>query len=68
MERRLRSFLERHGFRGLTDALPQLRADKSELEELLDRITINVSQLWRNPEQWRLLETRFCPSSASRGA
>ena len=67
MERRLRSFLERRGFRGLMDSLPQLRADKSELEALLDRMTINVSQLWRNPEHWRLLETKVLPELGEKG-
>jgi chemotaxis protein methyltransferase CheR len=61
MERRLRTFLERRGFRKLTDSLPQLRQDKAELEALLDRMTINVSQLWRNPEHWKLLETKILP-------
>ena len=67
MERRLRSFLERRGFGGLMDSLPQLRADKSELEALLDRMTINVSQLWRNPEHWSLLETKVLPELGEKG-
>jgi chemotaxis protein methyltransferase CheR len=61
MERRLRSFLERRGFRRLMDAMPNLRSDKAELDALLDRMTINVSQLWRNPEHWKLLETKILP-------
>lgn len=55
MERRLRSFYERRGITSLTDALPSLRRGSTELEELLDRVTINVSQLWRHPEQWTRL-------------
>ena len=64
MERRLRSFLERRGFSRLSDSLARLREDKSELEALLDRMTINVSQLWRNPEQWTVVERR--PARARR--
>ena len=67
MERRLRSFLERRGFRKLTDSLPQLRQDKAELDALLDRMTINVSQLWRNPEHWKLLETNVLPELGEKG-
>jgi chemotaxis protein methyltransferase CheR len=67
MERRLRSFLERRGFRKLTDSLPQLRQDKAELDALLDRMTINVSQLWRNPEHWKLLETKILPELGEKG-
>ena len=61
MERRLRTFLERQGFKRLTDALAGLRADRSKLDALLDRMTINVSQLWRNPEQWQFLEREIIP-------
>jgi chemotaxis protein methyltransferase CheR len=56
MERRVRSFFARHGISRLTDSLDRLRTDKQLLEELLDRVTINVSQLWRHPDQWTRLE------------
>ncbi len=67
MERRLRSFLERRGFRSLTDALPSLRSDRAELDALLDRMTINVSQLWRNPEHWQVLEKTVIPEIGGSG-
>jgi chemotaxis protein methyltransferase CheR len=68
MERRLRTFLERRGgFAKLVDSLPSLRADRAELEALLDRMTINVSQLWRNPEHWQLLEHKVLPELAEKG-
>jgi chemotaxis protein methyltransferase CheR len=56
MERRLRSYFERKGIHLLTEALPGLRKGSTELDDLLDRVTINVSQLWRHPEQWAWLE------------
>jgi chemotaxis protein methyltransferase CheR len=68
MERRLRTFLERQGFKRLTDALAGLRADKSQLDALLDRMTINVSQLWRNPEQWQFLERQIVPELGAGGS
>lgn len=61
MERRIRSFAQRRGADGLADYLVRLRRDPAELDEFLDRVTINVSQLWRNPEQWRLLEREVLP-------
>jgi chemotaxis protein methyltransferase CheR len=67
MERRLRAFFERRGISRLTDSLPTLRRDPAELEALLDRVTINVSQLWRHPEQWRRLETEILPELAKAG-
>ena len=41
---------------------------RDELDAFLDRVTINVSQLWRNPEQWtRARRATSCPSSPGRG-
>ncbi|HTP18826.1 MAG TPA: protein-glutamate O-methyltransferase CheR [Solirubrobacteraceae bacterium] len=56
MERRLRSFFARKGISRLTDSLGRLQADQQLLDDLLDRVTINVSQLWRHPDQWARLE------------
>jgi chemotaxis protein methyltransferase CheR len=68
MERRLRTFLARRGgFNKLVDSLPSLRADRAELDALLDRMTINVSQLWRNPDHWQLLERKVLPELGERG-
>jgi chemotaxis protein methyltransferase CheR len=67
MERRLRTFYSNKGVSSLTDAVAMLRAEPSHLEDLLDRITINVSQLWRNPEQWELIQTKLLPELAAAG-
>src|ERR1700754_714821 len=67
MERRLRSFFARKGIHRLTDCLDALRRDKTELDALLDRVTINVSQLWRHPEQWTRLERNVLPELAGHG-
>jgi chemotaxis protein methyltransferase CheR len=67
MERRLRSFFARKGIHLLTDCLDALRKDKTELDALLDRVTINVSQLWRHPEQWVRLERDVLPELAKAG-
>jgi chemotaxis protein methyltransferase CheR len=67
MERRLRSYWARLGISKLTDALPRLRQDAAQLDDLLDRVTINVSQLWRHPDQWAHLERGLLAELASRG-
>ena len=67
MERRLRSFAERLGVPALPDYLALLRREPQELERFLDRVTINVSQLWRNPEQWSLLGRSVVPELAKSG-
>ena len=66
MERRIRSFAERRGVTRLTEYLGVLGSSGEELDAFLDRITINVSQLWRNPEQWALLARTVLPELAGR--
>jgi chemotaxis protein methyltransferase CheR len=66
MERRIRTFAERRGITKLEEYLALLGADKAELDVFLDRVTINISQLWRNPEQWELLTRKVLPEFASR--
>ena len=67
MERRLRSFYANKGVNALTESFDRLRTDPAHLEELLDRITINVSQLWRNPEQWEVIQKTLLPELAQAG-
>ena len=67
MERRLRTLAERRGFGPLGDYLAVLGRDAEELDRFLDRVTINVSQLWRNPEQWEMLGRHVVPDLAAAG-
>lgn len=54
MERRVRTFADRRAS-DLPSYLQLLSTSRDELNDFLDRVTINVSQLWRNPEQWETL-------------
>ena len=67
MERRIRSFATRRGTPGLEAYLSVLRSHPEELDEFLDRVTINVSQLWRNPEQWDVLARHVLPDLLAAG-
>jgi chemotaxis protein methyltransferase CheR len=67
MERRLRSFYANKGIQSLTEPFDRIRNDPAHLDELLDRITINVSQLWRNPEQWDIIQKTLLPELAQSG-
>jgi chemotaxis protein methyltransferase CheR len=64
MERRIRTFAQRRKVARLADYAEVLKADPAEREAFLDRITINVSQLWRNPEQWLVLGKAVLPELA----
>jgi chemotaxis protein methyltransferase CheR len=65
MERRVRTFVERRGHDGLSAYLAVLRVDGVELEAFLDRVTINVSELWRHPEQFQTLARHVLPALAA---
>lgn len=59
MKRRITSLMHNRGYRLFQDYYRALLQDQKLMDELLDRITINVSEFWRNPEIWKLLETKF---------
>jgi chemotaxis protein methyltransferase CheR len=65
MERRVRTFANRRA-PDLAGYLHVLSGSRDELSDFLDRVTINVSQLWRNPEQWDAL-ARIVASLAETG-
>jgi chemotaxis protein methyltransferase CheR len=67
MERRIRTWTARRGIEDLGAYARKLQADPEELDAFLDRVTINVSQLWRHPEHWTALEKTILPELAAAG-
>ena len=67
MERRIRTFASGRGVTDLARYLAHLSGDRAELEAFLDRVTINVSQLWRNPQEWESLGRDVLPELARGG-
>jgi chemotaxis protein methyltransferase CheR len=61
MERRIRSYVDRQPAATLGEFLRQIERDPGSLDGFLDRVTINVSELYRNPEQYETLRTRVLP-------
>ncbi|WP_328702020.1 protein-glutamate O-methyltransferase CheR [Alicyclobacillus fructus] len=59
MERRLAHLRDRRGFSDFSSYASALARDASLLRELLDRVTIQVSEFFRNPERWAELQTRL---------
>jgi chemotaxis protein methyltransferase CheR len=67
MERRVRTFAERRGTPDLSAYAERLRKEPAELDAFLDRVTINVSHLWRHEAQWDALRTKILPELARDG-
>lgn len=62
MKRRLTSLRERRGYENFADYFQALAKDKTLLQEFLDRMTINVSEFYRNPKRWEVLEKKIIPN------
>ncbi len=67
MERRIRSHAQRQDTPDLRAFLQRLETSPDWLESFLDRITINVSELYRNPEQYETLRTKVLPQLRGSG-
>jgi len=61
MHRRLLGMVERSQASGFMDYFGLLERDSAALATFLDRLTINVSELFRNPEKWQDLRHRVLP-------
>ena len=61
MKRRIDAFIMRHNSKGYDDFIALVKKDKALLEEFVEYITINVSEFYRNPEQWKYLTEEVFP-------
>jgi len=68
MKRRLTTLRAKHGYGSFEAYLAALNADVRLMNEFLDRMTINVSEFWRNPSRWSALEQRFIPEMLKENA
>lgn len=62
MKRRLTSLRNRRGYSNFDDYYQAITRDSTLMEEFLDKITINVSEFYRNPNRWRVLEETILPA------
>lgn len=61
MKRRIDTLIERHGISGYDKYVAALKTDRELFEEFVGYITINVSEFYRNPDQWELLDKQVFP-------
>lgn len=61
MKRRLNSLISKRGFDGYQSYLEALKKDSRLYDEFMSYITINVSEFFRNPEQWDKLKEIIIP-------
>ncbi|MGG3624082.1 protein-glutamate O-methyltransferase CheR [Bacillus gobiensis] len=61
MKRRLTSLYEKKGYRHFREFAKAVAEDTLLLNETLDRMTINVSEFYRNYKRWAVLEEKMLP-------
>lgn len=68
MKRRIDALITKHKYESYVDYIKALKTDKELLNEFVNYLTINVSEFYRNPEQWEILEHEILPSKLKAGA
>lgn len=67
MKRRIDALITRNGIASYDEYVRFISANKAKYEEFINYLTINVSEFWRNPEQWEVLEKKVLPQFNGRG-
>ncbi|MFC4404351.1 CheR family methyltransferase [Gracilibacillus xinjiangensis] len=66
MKRRLTSLRNKRGFKDFGEYFEAINNEQKLLQEFLDKVTINVSEFFRNPGRWRVLEEKIFPKFKER--
>lgn len=61
MRRRIDTLIERNKYKDYPSYADGLKKDTKLFDEFVNYITINVSEFYRNPDQWELMDKEFIP-------
>lgn len=61
MKRRIDSLIRKNNYEYYEDYVKALKENKALYNEFINYLTINVSEFYRNPEQWEVLERDVIP-------
>lgn len=61
MKRRIDALISKHKMDSYSAFINAIKMDRILFEEFVNYLTINVSEFYRNPEQWALLEKEILP-------
>ncbi|MDE7254099.1 MAG: protein-glutamate O-methyltransferase CheR [Acetatifactor sp.] len=61
MKRRIDTLISKHSIQGYDEYMKALKTNKEYFEEFINYITINVSEFYRNPDQWQILDKDVIP-------
>ncbi len=63
MRRRIDTLITKNNKTSYDDYVRLIKSDKEKFEQFINFLTINVSEFYRNPEQWTVLEKRTVPGT-----
>ena len=61
MKRRIDALIKKNMCSGYDEYLVKLKTDPKSLEDFITYLTINVTEFFRNPSQWEVLEKQIFP-------
>ncbi|MDP4093134.1 MAG: protein-glutamate O-methyltransferase CheR [Bacillota bacterium] len=61
MKRRIEALIKKNNYDGFAEYVEVLKVDQVLYNEFVNYLTINVSEFYRNPEQWKILEEEVLP-------
>ena len=62
MRRRIDTLINKNGISTYDAYVDLIKKDKEKFEQFVNFLTINVSEFYRNPEQWKILEGEVFPN------
>ena len=66
MKRRIDTLIQKNRIVGYDNYVKALKTDSVKFEEFVNYLTINVSEFYRNPDQWELLDKQYIPELIQR--
>lgn len=61
MKRRIEMLIRKYNLKSYKDYYDTIMKDAKKKDEFLDKLTINVTEFFRNPEKWLELRDKFLP-------
>ena len=66
MKRRIDTLIGKNNIKVYDEYVALIKKDKEKFEQFVNFLTINVSEFYRNPDQWKLLDKEIIPQLISK--
>lgn len=61
MRRRIDTLANKNGAKSYEEYIQMIKSDREKFEQFVNFLTINVSEFYRNPDQWKLMDQQVIP-------